>query len=115
MRADLITFLRSVPLFAGADDRVLDIVADAVQRRVYQPGDVLFREGDGGEAVHLLRSGTVKLSKVDLGGHEKTLALLRPPEFFGEMAPLSDSPRSGPPSRSTRSRRCCCSATTSTA
>jgi CRP/FNR family transcriptional regulator len=94
VRADLIGFLRSVPLFAGAGDRVLDIVADAVQRRVYQPGDVLFREGDGGEAVHLLRAGTVKLSKVDLGGHEKTLALLRPPEFFGEMAPLSDSPRS---------------------
>lgn len=93
-RAELIAYLRTVPLFTGADDRVLDIVADAVQRRVYAQGDVLFREGDGGEAVHLLRSGTVKLSKVDLGGHEKTLALLRPPEFFGEMAPLSDSPRS---------------------
>lgn len=93
-RATLLTFLRSVPLFAGADVRVLDIVADAVQRRTFAQGEVLFREGDTGEAVHLLCKGTVKLSKVDLGGHEKTLALLRPPEFFGEMAPLSDSPRS---------------------
>jgi len=93
-RGELIEFLRTVPLFKGATDRILDIVADAVQRRVYSQGEVLFREGDAGEAVHLLRSGTVKLSKVDLGGHEKTLALLRPPEFFGEMAPLSESTRS---------------------
>ena len=93
-REALLEFLRSVPLFAGADARLLGIVADAVQRRVYPQGHVLFREGDAGEAVHLLRAGTVKLSKVDLGGHEKTLALLRPPEFFGEMAPLSESPRS---------------------
>ncbi len=93
-RADLLAFLARVPLFSGADDRLLDIVAGAVQRRAYATGDVLFREGDVGEAVHLLRKGTVKLSKVDLGGHEKTLALLRPPEFFGEMAPLSEGTRS---------------------
>lgn len=93
-RTELLAFLATVPLFIGADGRLLDIVADAVQRRSYAAGEVLFREGDAGEAVHLLRSGTVKLSKVDLGGHEKTLALLRPPEFFGEMAPLSESSRS---------------------
>ena len=93
-RSALLAFLAKVPLFIGAGDRLLDIVADAVQRRSYAAGEVLFREGDAGEAVHLLRSGTVKLSKVDLGGHEKTLALLRPPEFFGEMAPLSESTRS---------------------
>jgi CRP/FNR family transcriptional regulator len=93
-RAELLGFLATVPLFEGADARLLDIVAGAVQRRRYAPGEVLFREGDVGEAVYLLRSGTVKLSKVDLGGHEKTLALLRPPEFFGEMAPLSDGTRS---------------------
>lgn len=83
-----------MPLLDRADGRLLDIVAGAVQRRAYAPGEVLFREGDAGEAVYLLRRGTVKLSKVDLGGHEKTLALLRPPEFFGEMAPLTESVRS---------------------
>ncbi|MDZ7707533.1 MAG: Crp/Fnr family transcriptional regulator [Trueperaceae bacterium] len=92
--AELLAFLADVPLFSGADDRLLDIVAGAVQKRAYPAGAVLFREGDVGEAVYLLRQGTVKLSKVDLGGHEKTLALLRPPEFFGEMAPLSEGTRS---------------------
>jgi len=87
-------FLRTVPLFEGADERLLAIVADLVQRRRFSAGDILFREGDIGEAVYLLKNGTVKLSKVDLGGHEKTLTLLRPPEYFGEMAPLTESTRS---------------------
>ncbi len=87
-------FMRRVPLFERASDRVHQIVSELVQPRTFAPGDVLFREGERGEAVHLLRRGTVKLSKVDLAGHEKTLALLRPPEYFGEMAPLKDAPRS---------------------
>src|SRR5690606_9117363 len=41
-----------------------------------------------------LAKGLVKLSKVDLGGHEKTLAILQPPEFFGEMALLGQTTRS---------------------
>ncbi|MDZ7800573.1 MAG: Crp/Fnr family transcriptional regulator [Trueperaceae bacterium] len=90
----LVSFLATVPLFANAPARALEIAADAVQRRAYPPGELLFREGDEGEAVYLLRRGTAKLSKVDLAGHEKTLALLRPPEFFGEMALLGDTARS---------------------
>lgn len=93
-REALVSFLATVPLFANAPARALEIAADAVQRRAYEPGDLLFREGDEGEAVYLLRAGTAKLSKVDLAGHEKTLALLRPPEFFGEMALLGDTERS---------------------
>ena len=90
---ELRDFVRRLPLFEGAPDRVHAIVAEMVKRHVYPPGEVLFREGDRGEAVHLLYRGTVKLSKIDLSGHEKTLALLRPPEFFGEMASLTDTPR----------------------
>ncbi len=93
-RDERIAFLRTVPLFADADDRLLGIVADAVQRRRFPAGEVLFREGDVGEAVYVLFEGVVKLSKVDLGGHEKTLAMLRPPEYFGEMAPLTEGERS---------------------
>ncbi len=93
-RTDLLAFLARVALFEGSDERMLGIVADAVQRRRFAAGDVLFREGDAGEAVYVLYRGTVKLSKVDLGGHEKTLALFRPPEYFGEMAPLTEGTRS---------------------
>ncbi len=90
----LTEFLAEVPLFRGAPDRALTIAATAVRRRVYESGTTVFQEGDKGEALYILRQGLVKLSKIDLGGHEKTLAILQPPEFFGEMALLGESTRS---------------------
>jgi CRP/FNR family transcriptional regulator len=87
-------FLREVPLFAGAPERAIEIAASVVQRRTYPTSSVVFQEGDEGEALYILATGMIKLSKVDLGGHEKTLAILQPPEFFGEMALVGEAPRS---------------------
>ncbi len=87
-------FLASVPLFRNVPDRALEVAASVVQRRRFEADTVLFREGDEGEALYILSKGMVKLSKVDLEGHEKTLAILKTPEFFGEMALLSDARRS---------------------
>ena len=91
---DLASFLARVPLFKGAPERALEIAAAAVQTRQLEGDTVLFQEGDVGEALYILNEGMVKLSKVDLEGHEKTLAILQPPEFFGEMALLGETNRS---------------------
>jgi len=91
---DVRAFLESVPLFRGAPERALEVAASVVRYRAFDGDTLLFQEGDVGDAVYLLADGLVKLSKVDLGGHEKTLALLRPPEFFGEMALLGHERRS---------------------
>ena len=91
---ELIELLKQVPLFQNAPERALEISASAVRKRVYEPGTTIFQEGDKGEALYILAQGLVKLSQVDLGGHEKTLAILQPPEFFGEMALVGESTRS---------------------
>jgi len=91
---DVRAFLENVPLFRGAPPRALDVAASVVRRRRFEPDTLLFQEGEAGDALYLLAEGLVKLSKVDLAGHEKTLALLRPPEFFGEMALLGHANRS---------------------
>jgi CRP-like cAMP-binding protein len=91
---DAPAFLATVPLFQGAPRRALEIVAGVVRPRRFPTDTVLFQEGDAGDALYVLSEGLVKLSKVDLGGHEKTLALLQPPEFFGEMALLGEARRS---------------------
>jgi CRP/FNR family transcriptional regulator, cyclic AMP receptor protein len=91
---NLKTFLTTVPLFKGAPERALDIASSVIQLRTYNPETVIFQEGDNGEALYILVEGMVKLSKVDLGGYEKTLTLLKPPEFFGEMSLLGSKTRS---------------------
>jgi CRP/FNR family cyclic AMP-dependent transcriptional regulator len=87
-------FLASVPLFRDAPERALDVVASVVRERKFSHDSLLFQEGDAGDALYLITDGLVKLSKVDLEGHEKTLAILRPPAFFGEMALLGSQLRS---------------------
>ena len=87
-------FLQTVALLKDAPARALELTASVVKRRDFEAGHTVFQEGDSGDALYILQSGLVKLSKVDLGGHEKTLALLQPPEYFGEMALIGNAPRS---------------------
>lgn len=91
---ELERFLAQVPLFRGAPARALEIAAQALQPRTFAADTVFFQEGDKGEVLYVLASGMVKLFKIDLEGHEKTLAILKPPEFFGEMALLGQQGRS---------------------
>jgi len=92
--AELEQFLAQVPLFHGAPRRALEIAAQALQPRTFPADTVFFQEGDRGEVLYVLAGGMVKLFKIDLEGHEKTLAILKPPEFFGEMALLGEQGRS---------------------
>jgi CRP-like cAMP-binding protein len=55
-------------------------------------GTVLFQEGDEGTTMYVLQSGRVRISKESKDG-SKTLAILGPGEFFGEMAILNRKPR----------------------
>jgi len=55
-------------------------------------GSVLFQEGDEGTTMYVLQSGRVRISKDSKDG-SKTLAVLGPGEFFGEMAILNRKPR----------------------
>jgi CRP/FNR family transcriptional regulator, cyclic AMP receptor protein len=53
---------------------------------------VLFREGETGKEMYVLQSGRVVITK-KVREVEKTLAVLGPGEFFGEMALISNKPR----------------------
>lgn len=61
--------------------------------RTCEAGEVLFSEGEPGETMYVLQSGAVRITK-SVKGEDKTLAILGPGEFFGELAILNDKPRS---------------------
>ena len=58
----------------------------------YKPGDIIFRQGDRGDRLYLILSGTAEVRYHD-GDSELVLAELNPGQFFGEVAILKDSPR----------------------
>ena len=72
-------------IFAGLADEA-EIVA-------YPAGAMLFREGEKGDALYLMRKGSVSISR-RIGTREVTLSYARAGHYVGEMALLSDMPRS---------------------
>src|SRR5262249_25351437 len=61
-------------------------------RRTFEPGSVIIREGDGGDAAYMIVSGRVRAYRKVDGGQE-TLATMRAGDVFGEMALLLAEPR----------------------
>lgn len=56
-------------------------------------GEILFKEGDKGGEMYLIKSGKVEISN-SAGGVKKVLAELSEGSFLGEMAIVDDAPRS---------------------
>lgn len=86
--------LATIPLFRDLADADLATVASSVRSRRYRRGDVIFHQGDPGDALYVIVGGRVKISSPSEAGVEAILATLRPGEFFGSLALLDGAPRS---------------------
>lgn len=60
--------------------------------RRYHDGQIVCKQGAHGDEMYVVRSGKVRIFATD-AGHETTLAVLGPHEFFGEMSLLTGDPR----------------------
>lgn len=56
-------------------------------------GDIVFKQGDKSRIMYIIQKGKVRIFR-DFDGLEKTLSVLGPGDFFGEMAMLNNSARS---------------------
>ena len=73
------------------DDELIE-VSHTASIKHYEPGEALFKEGDPGDSLHLIRSGSVTIAH-DIGGREIVTAYLPSGNYVGELALLTDSPR----------------------
>lgn len=64
-----------------------------VSRVQFAPGETVFRQGDPGDFVYTIVSGEVEVIREDPERGETVLGRLGPGEYFGEMALVSDAPR----------------------
>ena len=86
--------LGGIPLFHGLAEDDLDALTATVRARRFRRGEVIFHQGDPGDALHIVLSGRIKISSPSETGVEAILATLRPSEFFGALALLDGAPRS---------------------
>lgn len=86
--------LADVPLFARIAPAVLDELARASRIRAYPAGQVIWSEGDPGDALLVLEEGQLRVTRTTGGGVEVVLAVNDAPAALGELALLDGEPRS---------------------
>lgn len=80
--------LSSVPLFSSLDKKHLEDIASILTLKSYKKNGTVFHEGDLGNALFILISGTVKISLTGHDGKETILGMIYDNDFFGEMSLL---------------------------
>jgi CRP/FNR family cyclic AMP-dependent transcriptional regulator len=85
--------LASVEFFEhlSDDDRVR--LAEVVDLRALNAGDTLFKAGEPGDSLFIVRSGEVELYIKDKTGQKIVLTIAGPNEIFGELALLDRGAR----------------------
>ncbi len=87
--------LAKLPLFGEQEPNVLEYLSKIVEEKVHPAGFTIFAEGSTGDALYIIISGEVLITKIvnKVTGETKPLSLLGKGDFFGEMSLLEDKPR----------------------
>jgi CRP-like cAMP-binding protein len=62
--------------------------------KAFEPGQVIFKEGDTGEQMFIIIQGEVEIRKRTSMDTARTLSTFKPGDVFGEMALIENKPRS---------------------
>lgn len=95
--------LRALSLFADLSPSELAIVDGLLHERDYLKDEVIFDQGDEGQAIYFVLEGEVVICRQGepVSGR---LATLGPGTYFGDVALLDDSPRTAQARTSQNSR-----------
>ncbi|MFZ5470770.1 MAG: cyclic nucleotide-binding domain-containing protein [Myxococcota bacterium] len=89
-----VAVLSTSPLFEMLSNQELEYVADLSRPRRYGSGQLVFEEGELGDSLFVIAQGEVEVLRRDATGEQKVIAVLGPPEFFGEMSLIDKEYRS---------------------
>lgn len=85
--------LRRISLFAGLNDAERRDIAEVLRAAHFNRGDVIFAEGERGDAVYFIETGEVQLATRIGESYQMNFERLIAGDFFGELALLNDAPR----------------------
>jgi diguanylate cyclase (GGDEF)-like protein len=87
-------FLADVAIFADTPSAARHFTAELLTPRRLAPEEILFHQGDPGDALYIVRSGTINVCVTTDEGDEITVATLHTGDFLGEMSIFEHEPRS---------------------
>jgi CRP-like cAMP-binding protein len=90
----LIQLLKKISLFETLLEPELAKIEKICRSESIAKDTVIFKEGDAGDRCYLITKGEVRISMFIPNIGEEALAVLKPGDYFGEMALIDNFPRS---------------------
>jgi CRP-like cAMP-binding protein len=90
---DEVELLRRTPLFCKIPTAKLKLLAFTSERVKYSAGQILFNQGDSGDAAFVVLTGTADVLVNADGGQQIKVAAVEPNSVVGEIAILCDVSR----------------------
>ncbi|KAL9939444.1 hypothetical protein V8E36_001261 [Tilletia maclaganii] len=87
------SLLKDVSLFAGMSSAEIAKISDALEPRVYEPNEYVFKQGERGSEFFIIWEGSAEVRKKRSDGTEDTIGTLSRGDYFGELALLNNAPR----------------------
>jgi Predicted membrane protein len=85
--------LANIPLFESLTAEDLDGLTIRLEESHYEPGEVIFRQGDDGSSLFIIEEGAVDIAFGE-GAGNVVLATLFNGQYFGELSLFDGAPRS---------------------
>ncbi len=92
----------SIPLFGDFSPEELAEVIHGLRLLTFEPGDVIISQGQAGDSLFVLTTGTVKAWVRGGEGPAARVRVMKEGEFFGEISLLSGKPRTATVTAATR-------------
>lgn len=86
--------LKDVGGFEGLSDAQIGLLTNRATVRSYAKNAIIVNEGDEGNSLFVIQSGSVKAFLSDENGREVVLSTQGAGEYFGDLALFDDEPRS---------------------
>ena len=90
----LVDILKKIPLFSTLSKRELKTISKFAHERVFETNEFVFRTGQPGAAMFIIKEGEVKIVKEISDRKNIEIVKLSTGSIFGELALLDSSPRS---------------------
>lgn len=88
----LYSFLKRNPVFSGLATRDIKKIERAVHIRRYKQGEYIFKEGEPGTGMYILKNGKVSINKIQEDvKNPKHIITLKKNHFFGELSLVEKS------------------------
>src|SRR5690349_3028000 len=86
--------LESSKIFSSLNPQEIAGLRPSVRELHFEDHGVIFKEGDQGDGLYVIKSGLVQISTLAGSTDRRVFSKIGPGDFFGEMAVIDNEPRS---------------------